>query len=61
MKTILVLGAGLSSTSLIKYFLDGAKNGWKVRVGDINPENFGDVMVALDVDDAPEVQIAAVD
>lgn len=29
-------------------------------MGDINPENFGDVMVALDVDDAPDVQIAAV-
>ena len=30
-------------------------------MGDINPENFGDLMVALDVDDAPDVQIAAVD
>ncbi len=30
-------------------------------MGDIKPENFGDVMVALDVDDAPDVQIAAVD
>lgn len=30
-------------------------------MGDINPENFGDVMVALDVDDAPDVQIAAAD
>ena len=39
MQTILVLGAGLSSTSLIKYFLDSAGNGWKVRVGDINLEN----------------------
>ena len=29
-------------------------------MGDIQPEYFGDVMVALDVDDAPEVQIAAV-
>ena len=29
-------------------------------MGDIQPEHFGDVMVALDVDDAPEVQIAAV-
>ncbi len=36
MQTILVLGAGLSSTSLIKYFLDYAEHGWKVRVGDIN-------------------------
>ncbi len=39
MKTILVLGAGLSSTSLVKYFLDHAERKWKVRVGDINPEN----------------------
>ena len=30
-------------------------------MGDINPESFGDVMVALDVDDAPEIQIAATD
>jgi hypothetical protein len=30
-------------------------------MGDIKPENFSDVMVALDVDDAPEVQIASVD
>jgi len=39
MQTVLVLGAGLSSTSLIKYFLDHAGNGWKVRVGDIKLEN----------------------
>lgn len=38
MQTILVLGAGLSSGSLIKYFLDQSDRGWKVRVGDINPE-----------------------
>lgn len=30
-------------------------------MGDIAPEHFGDVMVALDVDDAPEVQIASID
>lgn len=30
-------------------------------MGDIRPEHFGDVMVALDVDDAPDVQIASVD
>jgi len=29
-------------------------------MGDIQPEHFGDVMVALDVDDAPDVQIASV-
>jgi len=34
MQTILILGAGLSSTSLIKYFLDNSGNQWKVRVGD---------------------------
>jgi len=38
MQTILVLGAGLSSGSLIQYFLDQSDHGWKVRVGDINPE-----------------------
>lgn len=38
MQTILILGAGLSSTSLIKYFLDQSGNQWKVRVGDIKPE-----------------------
>ncbi len=42
MKTILILGAGLSSTSLIKYFLDHSGNHWKVRVGDLNPENARD-------------------
>ena len=30
-------------------------------MGDIKPEHFGDVMVALDVDDAPDVQIASID
>ena len=39
MQTILILGAGLSSTSLIKYFLDHSANQWKVRVGDIKLEN----------------------
>jgi saccharopine dehydrogenase-like NADP-dependent oxidoreductase len=35
MKTILVLGAGRSSSSLIKYLLDHAKdNQWKIVVGD---------------------------
>ncbi len=38
MQTILVLGAGLSSGSLIQYFLDQSDRGWKVRVGDINLE-----------------------
>jgi len=38
MQTILVLGAGLSSGSLIQYFLDQSDRGWKVRVGDINPD-----------------------
>jgi saccharopine dehydrogenase-like NADP-dependent oxidoreductase len=38
MQTILVLGAGLSSTSLIKYLLDHADRDWKVRVGDIRPD-----------------------
>ncbi|MEN8156138.1 MAG: saccharopine dehydrogenase C-terminal domain-containing protein [Bacteroidota bacterium] len=39
MQTILVLGAGLSSNSAIKYLLDHSNLGWKVRVGDINPDN----------------------
>ena len=39
MKTILILGAGLSSSSLIGYFLDQAGERWKVRVADIHPEN----------------------
>lgn len=39
MQTILILGAGLSSTSLIKYFLDYSAKRWKVRVGDIKLEN----------------------
>jgi len=38
MKKILVLGAGLSSTTLIKYLLDHSENRWTVRVGDIKPE-----------------------
>lgn len=40
MQTVLILGAGLSSTSLIKYFLDhAAQNQWLIRVGDIQKEN----------------------
>ncbi len=39
MQTVLILGAGLSSTSLIKYFLDHSHNQWKIRVGDIKLEN----------------------
>jgi saccharopine dehydrogenase-like NADP-dependent oxidoreductase len=39
MKTILVLGAGRSSSSLIKYLLDQAQaNQWKVVVGDASME-----------------------
>jgi hypothetical protein len=30
-------------------------------MGNIQPDQFGDVMVALDVEDAPAVQIASVD
>jgi len=39
MQTVLILGAGLSSTTLIKYFLDNSQQKWKIRVGDINLEN----------------------
>jgi len=44
MQTILVLGAGLSSTSSIQYFLDQSNNRWKVRVGDINLERAMDAV-----------------
>ncbi len=37
MKKILILGAGLSSTTLIKYLLEHAeKNDWRIRLGDIS-------------------------
>ena len=37
MKKILILGAGLSSTTLIKYLLERAeKNDWRIRLGDIS-------------------------
>lgn len=37
MKKILILGAGLSSSSLIKYLLDHSnENNWKIRVGDVS-------------------------
>jgi saccharopine dehydrogenase-like NADP-dependent oxidoreductase len=37
MKNILIVGAGLSSSSLIKYLLDNStENQWKVYVGDVN-------------------------
>lgn len=38
MHNILILGAGLSSTSLIQYFLDKSAGRWMVRVGDINAD-----------------------
>ena len=39
MKNILVLGAGLSSTSLIAYLLDHSTTlNWKVKVGDLSLE-----------------------
>ena len=39
MQTVLILGAGLSSTSLIQYFLDHSHHHLKIRVGDIKLEN----------------------
>lgn len=40
MKTILVIGAGRSSSSLIQYLLDHAKEEkWQVRVGDVDEKN----------------------
>lgn len=39
MQTILILGAGLSSSSLIRYFLDNSvSHNWQVRVVDQDPE-----------------------
>lgn len=40
MKTILIIGAGRSSSSLISYLLEHAeKGGWQVRVGDVEEKN----------------------
>ncbi|CAN5875741.1 saccharopine dehydrogenase C-terminal domain-containing protein [soil metagenome] len=40
MKTILVIGAGRSSSSLIQYLLDhSAAQNWQVRVGDVDEKN----------------------
>lgn len=40
MKTILVIGAGRSSSSLIQYLLDhAAAENWQVRVGDVDEKN----------------------
>lgn len=40
MKTILVIGAGRSSSSLIQYLLDHSKQEqWKVKVGDVDEKN----------------------
>jgi len=39
MQTVLILGTGLSSTSLIRYFLDQSNPERKIRVGDIMLEN----------------------
>ena len=37
MKNILVIGAGRSSSTMIKYFLDHSnEQQWKVRVGDMD-------------------------
>jgi len=39
MQNILILGAGLSSTTLIKYLLDHSEKRWTVRVGDLKLES----------------------
>lgn len=39
MQTVLILGAGLSTTSLINYFLDQSRQLWRIRVGDIQLQN----------------------
>ncbi|TAL57571.1 MAG: saccharopine dehydrogenase, partial [Bacteroidetes bacterium] len=39
MKNILLIGAGRSASTLIKYLLDNSqKEGWKINVGDLSPE-----------------------
>lgn len=39
MKNILILGAGLSASTMIKYLLDNSvKQGWQITVGDISEE-----------------------
>jgi len=39
MQKILILGAGLSASSLIKYLLDHSEiNDWKIRIGDLSKE-----------------------
>lgn len=39
MNKILILGAGLSATDLIKYLLDHSEQyGWNIRVGDLSPD-----------------------
>src|SRR5687768_7603513 len=39
MNTILVLGAGRSSSSLIKYLLEiGAERDWQIKVGDVSDD-----------------------
>jgi saccharopine dehydrogenase (NADP+, L-glutamate forming) len=39
MQKILILGAGLSASSLIKYLLDHSEeNNWKIRIGDLSEE-----------------------
>ena len=39
MKNILILGAGMSATSLIRYILENSKKeAWKLTLGDINEQ-----------------------
>ena len=39
MKNVLILGAGLSASSLIKYMLDHSiENNWKIKLGDVSEE-----------------------
>lgn len=39
MQKILILGAGLSASSLIKYLLDHSEQyDWKIRIGDLSVE-----------------------
>ena len=54
MKNILVIGAGRSASSLIKYLLDNSiKENWKITVGDLSI----DLVKQKWVDDKPLVNM----
>ena len=49
MQHILILGAGLSASSLIKYLLDHSEEfNWQIRLGDLSVETAEDGQQALE-------------